>query len=188
MTKQEFALRQVKRNKRIYTGCYYTYIVILAATMLLLILATLMKKDVVGALTPWGVFSLLLVALFLRPIKRMADREEPIIKELEEYFSGHVSMEQLSPRARAHLSQTSFSIGKLMLVGVLCLVMVITCGGGSGAFIWLLSTDPEASIGFILLSAIFIVFLIAAALLFLVLAIRYFADAVDAKRFNLNNR
>lgn len=36
MTKQEFTLRQLKRNKRIYTGCYYGYLVILAVALFFL--------------------------------------------------------------------------------------------------------------------------------------------------------
>lgn len=68
MTKQEFTLRQLKRNKRIYTGCYYGYIVILAVALVFLVAAWVMKVDAVSALGPRGIVMLVLLALLLRPI------------------------------------------------------------------------------------------------------------------------
>lgn len=114
----------------------------------------------------------------------MAGNQDGVMEELELYLSGGIHEEDLSERAKTRLSQTSFSVGKLSLLGVLCLVMIVTCGGGAGLFLWLLATDTGESIGFTLLAAGFTIFLIAVSLLFLAMMICYFIDAVDAARLN----
>ena len=143
-----------------------------------------MKVDAASTLGPRGIVMLVLLALFLRPIKSMAGNGDGVIGELERYLSGGIHEEDLSQKAKARLSQTSFSVGKLSLVGVLCLVMVATCGGGAGLFLWLLSTDTGESLGFTILSAGFTIFLIAVSLLFFAMMICYYIDAIDAARRN----
>ena len=116
MRYEDFVLRQLKRNARVYSVCMKVFLAFMILFALALIGCLVSRIGI--EITVFDVILMLFIAV-----------EYPTFKRLEDY----------TDRTKKIRSKIEQEPKKLMISGVLIGVLALTCFGGSGMLIWVCS-------------------------------------------------
>lgn len=139
MQYEEFILRQLKRNSKIYSVCmkvFLAFIIVFGLALAGILIAHLGIE-----ITIFDVLLLLFIAAEYPTFKRLKNQADFAGAEIEEALStaGFQIPEDYTDRTKKIRSKIELEPKKLVISAILIGVLALTCFAGSGMFLWICS-------------------------------------------------
>ena len=177
MRYEDFVLRQLKRNARVYSVCMKVFLAFMILFTLVLIGCLVSRIGI--EITIFDVILMLFIAVEYPSFKRLKEQSEFASAEIEAALAtpGFQIPEDYTDRTKRIRSKIQQEPKKLMISGILMGVLALTCFGGSGMLIWVCSFS-----GFEAFYAISIGLFGMIGIILVVLMILYLRDYGAAKK------
>ncbi len=136
MRYEDFVLRQLKRNARVYSVCMKVFLAFMILFALALIGCLVSRIGI--EITIFDVILMLFIAVEYPTFKRLKEQSEFASAEIEAALAtpGFQIPEDYTDRTKKIRSKIQQEPKKLMISGILMGVLALTCFGGSGMLIW----------------------------------------------------
>lgn len=139
MRYEDFVLRQLKRNARVYSVCMKVFLAFMILFTLVLIGCLVSRIGI--EITIFDVILMLFIAVEYPSFKWLKEQSEFASAEIEAALAtpGFQIPEDYTDRTKRIRSKIQQEPKKLMISGILMGVLALTCFGGSGMLIWVCS-------------------------------------------------